>query len=123
MGLARKRLTMVATHAGRLDDGVWGLSFRLVGGRMAVEIQCEDDRMTDEQLLERIVIDPKVMAGKPVIRGTRLTVDGILSLLAHGSTESDILGEYEGLTGQDIQACLLFATRALSDTDFLPLAG
>ena len=79
--------------------------------------------MTDEQLLERIVIDPKVMAGKPVIRGTRLTVDCILNLLAHGSTEGDILGEYEGLTGQDIQACLLFATKALSDTDFLPLAG
>jgi uncharacterized protein (DUF433 family) len=48
----------------------------------------------DDQLLERIVLNPKVMVGKPVIRGTRLTVDYILNLLAHGATEKDILKEY-----------------------------
>jgi len=90
---------------------------------MADEIQHKDNRMKDDQLLQRIVIDPKVMAGKPVIRGTRLTVDYILNLLAHGSTGRDICGEYKDLTEEDIQACLLFATRALADTDFLPLAG
>ena len=79
--------------------------------------------MTDEQLLERIVMDPKVMTGKPVIRGPRLAVDYILNLLAHGSTEAEILGEYEGLSHEDIQACLLFATKTLGDTDFLPLAS
>jgi uncharacterized protein (DUF433 family) len=47
--------------------------------------------MKDEQLLERIVLDPKVMVGKPLIRGTRLTVDLILNLLAHGATEKEIL--------------------------------
>ena len=79
--------------------------------------------MNDEQLLWRIVVDPNVMSGKPVIRGTRLTVDYILNCLAHGGTESEILAEYEGLTKEDIQACLLFATKALKDTDFLPLAS
>jgi uncharacterized protein (DUF433 family) len=79
--------------------------------------------MNDEQLLQRIVIDPKVMAGKPVIRGTRLTVDYILNLLAHGSTVADILEEYQGLTGEDVQACLLFATRSLADTAFMPLVA
>ena len=49
--------------------------------------------MKDKQLLNRIVLDPNVMVGKPVIRGTRLTVDFILNLLAHGSTEDDILFE------------------------------
>ena len=44
--------------------------------------------MNDEQLLTRIVLNPKVMVGKPVIRGTRLTVDFILNLLAHGTTEA-----------------------------------
>jgi len=78
--------------------------------------------MNDEQLLQRIVLDPKVMAGKPVIRGTRLTVDYILKLLAHGSTVAEILDEYEGLTAEDVQACLLFATRSLEDTAFMPLA-
>ena len=90
---------------------------------MVAEIRCEDRRMTDEQLLARIVIDPQVMAGKPVIRGTRLTVDCILNLLAHGSTGDEIRSEYEGLTAEDIRACLLFATKTLADTDFLPLAS
>ena len=76
----------------------------------------------DEQLLKRIVLNPKVMVGKPVIRGTRLTVDFILNLLAHGATESEILNEYKGLTLEDIQACFLFATKSLENTEFMPLA-
>ena len=79
--------------------------------------------MKDEQLLERIVLDPKVMVGKPVIRGTRLTVDYLLNLLAHGATEKEILEEYKGLTEEDIRACFLFATKALKETDFMPLAA
>jgi uncharacterized protein (DUF433 family) len=78
--------------------------------------------MTDEQLLQRIICDPRVMTGKPVIRGTRLTVDFVLNLLAHGMTEEQIREEYPGLSKEDIQACLLFATKALKDTDFMPLA-
>lgn len=77
--------------------------------------------MNDQQLLERITLNPKVMAGKPVIRGTRLTVEYILNLLAHGATTSEVLGQYEGLIPEDIQACLLFATKSLRDTDFMPL--
>lgn len=77
--------------------------------------------MNDEELLERIVIDPRVMVGKPVIRGTRLTVDFILNLLAHGATEKDVLDEYEGLSMKDIQACFLFATKSLENTEFMPL--
>ncbi|MAT96641.1 MAG: hypothetical protein CL608_05815 [Anaerolineaceae bacterium] len=69
--------------------------------------------MTDEQLLQRITTDPAVMVGKPVIQGTRLTVDYILNLLAHGATYDEILNEYHGLTIADIQACLLFATKSL----------
>ncbi len=77
--------------------------------------------MTDEQLLERIVANPKIMAGKPVIRGTRLTVDFILNLLAHGSTATEVLREYDGLENEDIQACLLFATQSLGNMAFMPL--
>lgn len=78
--------------------------------------------MTDEQLLQRITTDPAVMVGKPVIRGTRLTVDYILNLLAHGATYGEILAEYDGLTVTDIQACLLFATKSLQNTSFMPLS-
>ncbi|MCK6623189.1 MAG: DUF433 domain-containing protein [Calditrichaceae bacterium] len=77
--------------------------------------------MTDQQLLERISINLKVMAGKPVIKGTRLTVEYILNLLAHGATVAEILDEYDGLTGEDIQACMLFASRSLENTTFMPL--
>jgi uncharacterized protein (DUF433 family) len=78
--------------------------------------------MRDEQLLERITTNPKVMSGKPVIRGTRLTVEYILNLLAHGATVEEILQEYKGLTREDIQGCILFASRALENTVFMPLA-
>jgi len=77
--------------------------------------------MKDQQLLEQITLDPKVMVGKPVIKGTRLTVEFILNLLAHGATTEEILGEYEGLAREDIQACLLFATKSLGNTTFMPL--
>lgn len=79
--------------------------------------------MKEEALLERIVMDPKIMVGKPVIRGTRLTVQHIIGLLANGMTEGEILSEYEGLTKQDVRACLLFAARTLEDTTFVPTAA
>jgi uncharacterized protein (DUF433 family) len=77
--------------------------------------------MEDQHLLERITLNPKVMLGKPVVRGTRLTVEYILNLLAHGADEAQILDEYEGLTHEDIQACLLFAKKSLETTVFMPL--
>ena len=78
--------------------------------------------MKDQELLERITINPKVMVGKPVIRGTRLTVEYILNLLAHGATVTEIISEYKGLTREDIRACILFATKSLENTTFMPLA-
>jgi len=75
----------------------------------------------DQELLERITLNPKVMTGKPVIKGTRLTVEHVLNLLAHGATTEEILEEYQGLRPEDIQACLLFATKSLGNTDFMPL--
>jgi len=77
--------------------------------------------MNNEQLLNRISINPKVMVGKPVIRGTRLTVEYILNLLAHKTTIDEILKEYKGLEPEDIQACLLFASRSMESTEFMPL--
>ena len=77
--------------------------------------------MSDKEFLERIACDPKVMVGKPVIKGSRLTVEYVLNLLAHGSSVSGILDEYEGLTTEDIYACLLFASQSLASTTFMPL--
>jgi uncharacterized protein (DUF433 family) len=78
--------------------------------------------MNEARLLAHITVDPQVMAGKAVIRGTRLTVEYILGLLAHGATTDEILAEYTGLTAEDIQACLLFAAKSLENSVFMPLA-
>ncbi len=79
--------------------------------------------MTDQELLARITLNPKVMAGKPVIKGTRLTVEYVLNLLAHGATAEEILAEYQGLKPEDIQACFLFAGKSLGETEFMPLTA
>jgi len=77
--------------------------------------------MTDETLLKRIVINQNVMVGKPVIKGTRLTVEFILNILAHGETITEILNEYHDLTLEDIHACILFASKAIEDSSYMPL--
>jgi uncharacterized protein (DUF433 family) len=62
---------------------------------------------------ERITIDPAILVGKPVIRGTRLAVEFVIDLLAQGWNESEILRNYPGITREDIQACLAYASNAL----------
>lgn len=74
---------------------------------------------------ERIVIDPDILVGKPVIKGTRLAVEFIIELLAQGWTEQDILRNYPGITRQDIQACLAYASELLrvEKVYTFPMAG
>ncbi|MEL6351923.1 MAG: DUF433 domain-containing protein [Cyanobacteria bacterium J06627_28] len=79
--------------------------------------------MSDQELIQRISSEPGIVTGKPVIKGTRLSVDFILNLLAHGATFNEILEEYEGLTMQDIQACLLFASQTIANAAFMPLSA
>ena len=79
--------------------------------------------MEKKELLKRITMNPKVMVGKPVIQGTRLTVQYIVGLLAGGMTIDEVVREYDGLTEDDIRACLLFATEALESSTFLPSAS
>jgi uncharacterized protein (DUF433 family) len=54
----------------------------------------------------RIVVDPEILADKPVIRGTRLAVEFVIGLLAQGWSEAEVLRSYPGLTTEDVQACL-----------------
>jgi uncharacterized protein (DUF433 family) len=82
-----------------------------------------EKNMKAQKFLERITLNPDVMTGKPVIRGTRLTVQFILGLLAHGASVEEIIDEYKGLTTEDIRACLLFATESLENTTFMPLTA
>jgi uncharacterized protein (DUF433 family) len=65
-------------------------------------------------IADRIEIDPKVMMGKPVIRGTRITVELILRKLSEGATQSDLLDAYPRLTRVDIQAAIRYAADVLA---------
>ncbi|MCC6298174.1 MAG: DUF433 domain-containing protein [Anaerolineales bacterium] len=67
-----------------------------------------------EKLLERIEVNPEVMLGKPVIKGTRVTVELIVRKLSEGATEADVLDAYPRLTKVDIQAALAYAASALA---------
>jgi len=65
------------------------------------------------QWKDRIAVDPAILVGKPVVKGTRLAVDFIIELLAEGWSEAQILENYPGLTIQDVRACLAYATESL----------
>lgn len=67
-------------------------------------------------LLERISIDPEVVHGRPAIRGTRMRVTDVLSLLASGADEAEILADYPYLTAEDIRACLAYAAAQADHT-------
>ena len=67
--------------------------------------------MNEPQLRERIVVNPQIFGGKPIIRGVRMAVEHILGMLAAGETAETILREYSFLEPADIQACLLCARR------------
>jgi uncharacterized protein (DUF433 family) len=69
-----------------------------------------------------ITLDPNVLTGKPVIRGTRLSVEFVIGLLADEWSEAEILANYPGITHQNILACLSYARDALSAEKFFPSA-
>jgi uncharacterized protein (DUF433 family) len=72
---------------------------------------------------ERIEVNPEVMLGKPVIRGTRVTVELVLRKLSEGATEADLLDAYPRLTRQDIQAALAYAASSLAHETILFQTG
>ena len=72
---------------------------------------------------QRIILDPAILAGKPVIRGTRLSVEFVIGLLAEGWSETDILANYPGLQREDITACLAYARELLKSEKVFPSAA
>ena len=70
----------------------------------------------------RIVLDPAILSGKPVIRGTRLSVDFVIGLMAEGWSEAEILRNYPGLTREDLAACLAYARDVLKSEKVYPAA-
>lgn len=70
---------------------------------------------------ERITVDPGILVGKPVVKGTRLAVEFVVDLLAQGWSEAEVLRNYPGLTREDIQACLSYASAILKAEKVYPL--
>jgi uncharacterized protein (DUF433 family) len=77
--------------------------------------------MTKERLLDRIVVDPAIMAGKPVIKGTRIPVDLILKLMAEDNPLNSILEDYPHLQREDILAALMYGSEVVAHEDIFPL--
>lgn len=76
--------------------------------------------MCEDELIRRIVVDPEIFGGKPIIRGERLAVEHVLGMLAEGATFAEILEGYEWLQHEDILACLAYAHRSLANEYFEP---
>ena len=72
---------------------------------------------------DRIHVDPAVLVGKPVIKGTRLSVEFIVGLLAQGWSEGDVLRNYPGITVDDIRACLAYAHEVISEWQVYPVSA
>jgi uncharacterized protein (DUF433 family) len=72
---------------------------------------------------DRIVVDPAILAGKPIVRGTRLAVEFIVGLLGQNWSEADILRNYPNLTHEDIAACLQYASEVLKNEKVYPLTS
>jgi len=77
--------------------------------------------MGDDELLQRITVDARVMVGKPVIRGTRIPVALILKMLGQGIPTDEILHEYPRLEEADIHAAMIYAARVVEHEDVFPL--
>jgi uncharacterized protein (DUF433 family) len=73
--------------------------------------------MTEKTLLKRIVVDPKIMLGKPVIKGTRLPVEIIIEKVAYGATIEDLRKDYPFLKEGDIRAALLYAAKRIANEE------
>ena len=71
--------------------------------------------MIDETLLGRITANPEIFGGKPIIRGMRISVELILSLLAQGETPEAILADYPDLESDDLRACLAYAHAVIAN--------
>ena len=67
--------------------------------------------------MDRIIIDPEVLSGKPVIKGTRIPIYLIIELLANGMTEKEILLQYPTLKKEDIKAALVYASKCLENEE------
>lgn len=72
-------------------------------------------------MLTRIIMDPHILVGKPIIKGTRLAVEHILDLLGEGMTIEEVMHEHTQLKKEDILACILFARQLLADITYSPL--
>jgi len=77
--------------------------------------------MTEQQLLERITVNPRIFGGKPIVRGHRLAVEHVLGMLAVGDDINTILAGYPWLEREDLQACLLYARRQIGNERIEPL--
>jgi uncharacterized protein (DUF433 family) len=75
----------------------------------------------EEKVKERIIVDPQIMVGKPIIKGTRIPVDAIIRRLAEGMTIKEVLEDYPNITRDDVLAALEYCVYLITGEDVIPL--
>ncbi len=81
----------------------------------------EEPIMSENELIQRITLNPNIFGGKPIIRGRRLAVEHVLGMLAAGDTTETLLAAYPWLEPDDIRACLLYARKVVGEERIEPL--
>lgn len=74
-----------------------------------------------EDFMKRIVVNPKVMVGKPVIKGTRITIEAIIARVAEGMTFKEILEDFPYITKEDIKAAIRYAQSLVAGEEIIPM--
>ena len=75
----------------------------------------------EKDFMKRIVVNPKVMVGKPIIKGTRITVEAVVRRAANGMTFDEILEDYPYITKEDLKAALLYAESLVAGEEVFPV--
>ena len=95
--------------------GQRGATRRTLERRAHLWANPQGEIMEQQALLDRITANPEIFGGKPIIRGMRISVELVLSLLAQGESEEDVLADYPDLERDDIRACLAYARAAIAN--------
>jgi uncharacterized protein (DUF433 family) len=126
-GEARRRLdrAVAARLAAAAALALWlhNLQNRDVSGVSECGLAADDDERGGDVVYTRIVSDPAVLEGKPVVKGTRISVEFLLELFASGATRADVLKSYPHLTAEDVEEALRYAADVLKHDRVIPLTG
>ena len=107
-----------------MPTGIWpgcGLQMGTIWSMIFLTVAMKGREMNREELLNRITVNPEILAGKPIIRGMRISVEQVLDALAAGVPEQELLEDYPVLEPDDIRAVLAYASDVVASERVYPV--